>query len=36
MSIEVLKSATVSSQKIQGMGFHFKFPTLRAALKNIL
>jgi uncharacterized protein len=32
MSIEVLKSATVSSEKIKKTGFSFLYPTLRAAL----
>jgi uncharacterized protein (TIGR01777 family) len=31
MSIEVLKSATVSSQKIQSTGFGFSYPTIEAA-----
>jgi NAD dependent epimerase/dehydratase family enzyme len=36
MSIEVLKSATVSSLKIRQAGFHFNFATLSEALKEIL
>ncbi len=35
MSIEVLKSATVSSNKIELTGFSFKFPTVTAALNNL-
>jgi len=35
MSIEVLKSAAVSSQKIQENGFAFSFDTIQAALKNL-
>jgi uncharacterized protein (TIGR01777 family) len=35
MSIEVLKSATVSSNKIELTGFSFKFPTVTAALSNL-
>ncbi len=34
MSVEVLKSATVSSQKIQGAGFKFSFPVIKDALTN--
>lgn len=33
MSIEVLKSATVSCQKIKAAGFVFQLPTLQSALK---
>lgn len=36
MSIEVLKSANVSSQKIQDAGFMFEFPTIDLALTQIL
>lgn len=32
MSIEVLKSTTVASAKIQQSGFHFRFPTIKEAL----
>lgn len=35
MSTEVLKSATVSSQKIQNAGFHFDFPTLDKAIDDL-
>lgn len=34
-SIEVLKSTTVSSKKIQDAGFEFMFKTIEAALKNL-
>jgi hypothetical protein len=34
MSIEVLKSATVSAAKIQAAGFVFQFPDIRTALKK--
>lgn len=36
MSIEVLKSADVSSDKIQQAGFVFKFPSLSTALQDLL
>jgi len=35
MSIEVLKSATVSSQKIQAAGFPFMFPAIGPAIQNL-
>ncbi|ANE50542.1 TIGR01777 family oxidoreductase [Flavisolibacter tropicus] len=35
MSIEVLKSATVSSVKVQDTGFFFSFPTIEQALENL-
>jgi hypothetical protein len=35
MSIEVLKSATVSSQKIQTAGYSFRYPTIADAVKNL-
>jgi uncharacterized protein (TIGR01777 family) len=35
-SVEVLKSATVSSAKIEGAGFEFQFPGIEHALANIL
>jgi uncharacterized protein len=35
MSIEVLKSCTVNSDKIKNLGFNFKFPTIETALDNI-
>ena len=35
MSIEVLKSATVSSRKIEEQGFRFTYPTVQQALKNL-
>ena len=34
MSIEVLKSATVSAEKIQQSGFQFKCQTIKEALEN--
>jgi len=36
MSVEVLKSATVSSLKISNTGFQFQFPDQTAALKELL
>ncbi|THU41036.1 TIGR01777 family protein [Niastella caeni] len=36
VSIEILKSATVSSEKIVSGGFQFLFPTLDAALDDLL
>lgn len=36
MSIEVLKSATVSAEKIQKDGFVFKYPDIRTALKDLV
>ncbi len=36
MSIEVLKSATVSSRKIQDAGFQFQYPGISEALKALL
>ncbi|HEX5150972.1 MAG TPA: TIGR01777 family oxidoreductase [Parafilimonas sp.] len=35
MSVEVLKSATVSSEKISNTGFRFLYPSLQAALENL-
>ncbi len=36
MSIEVLKSATVSAGKIKEAGFEFNYPTIETALSNLL
>ncbi len=35
MSIEVLKSATVSSRKMEAAGFHFQYPTINDALTEL-
>jgi uncharacterized protein (TIGR01777 family) len=35
MSIEVLKSATVSSRKIQSTGFQFLFPSIKSAIEDL-
>ncbi len=35
MSIEVLKSATVSSRKIEEQGFKFEYPTVQLALRDL-
>jgi uncharacterized protein (TIGR01777 family) len=35
MSIEILKSTTVSSKKIQMAGFHFHYPEILPALKSL-
>jgi NAD dependent epimerase/dehydratase family enzyme len=35
MSVEVLKSATVSSQKIQQAGFNFQYPDIDQALSHL-
>jgi hypothetical protein len=35
MSIEVLKSATVSSRKIEATGFSFRYPTIEMALQQL-
>ena len=36
MSIEVLKSANVSSHKIQNAHFDFQYPTIESALKQLI
>jgi uncharacterized protein (TIGR01777 family) len=35
MSIEVLKSATVSADKIKNAGFHFRYPGIRSAFEQL-
>lgn len=36
LSIEILKSATVSCEKLMGSGFQFQFPSLEVALDDLL
>lgn len=36
MSLEVLKSATVSSEKIRTAGFSFLYPSIESAFKNLI
>jgi len=36
MSIEILKSATVSCDKLLSAGFHFSFPSFNQALENLV
>ncbi len=36
MSVEVLKSTTVDSSKLQSTGFNFMYPTIDAALKHLI
>ena len=36
MSVEILKSAKVSSSKLQAVGFEFDYPTLDKALTQLL
>jgi uncharacterized protein len=36
MSIEVLKSASVSSRKIQGTGFQFLYPSINSAIEELV
>jgi len=36
MSVEVLKSATVSSKKMQDAGFSFLYPGIKESLKNLI
>jgi NAD dependent epimerase/dehydratase family enzyme len=35
MSVEVLKSTTVSSEKVEGAGFYFSSPTISEALQRL-
>jgi hypothetical protein len=35
MSVEVLKSATVSSRKLETLGYQFKFPKIETAVANL-
>lgn len=36
MSVEVLKSATVSSKKVEEAGYSFQFPSIEGAAKNLV
>jgi len=36
MSIEVLKSATVSNKKIHDMGFSLLYPSVETVLENLI
>lgn len=36
MSVEILKSATVSSKKIEAAGYNFMFPTIESAVQNLV
>jgi len=36
MSIEILKSTRVNSYKIQGAGYHYQYPSLKAALQQLV
>ena len=36
MSVEVLKSTTVDSSKLQSTGFNFMYPTIDGALKHLI
>ena len=36
LSIEVLKSTTVSSEKIRDTGFQFLYPSIESAFDNLL
>ncbi|MBD0295210.1 MAG: DUF1731 domain-containing protein, partial [Flavisolibacter sp.] len=35
MSVEVLKSATVSAEKVQRTGYQFHYPDIEAAIQNL-